>query len=68
MTEDQARSLWRLRNRWLGAYGIALLRGQWMAVRDGQQKILTAGTAEALGGLIQQDYDLLTLGGVRSDV
>jgi hypothetical protein len=68
MNEDEARALWRLRNRWLGAYGIAFLRGQWMAVRYGHRKILTAGTAEALGGLIQQDYDLLTVGGVRSDV
>jgi hypothetical protein len=39
-----------------------------MAVRYGQRKILTAASAEALGGLIQQDYDLLTVGGVRSDV
>lgn len=67
MSED-AQALWRLRNRWLGAYGIAFCEASGMAVRYGQRKILTAASAEALGGLIQQDYDLLTVGGVRSDV
>jgi hypothetical protein len=63
MTEDEARALWKLRNRWLGTYQISVLRGQWTAVRHGHREILRASTAETLGGLIQQDYDLLTLGG-----
>lgn len=67
MTEGEARALWTLRNRWLETYQISSVRGQWTAVRYGQREISRAGAAEALGGLIQQDYDLLTVGGVRRD-
>jgi hypothetical protein len=60
MTEDEARALWRLRNRWLGTYQISLPRGQWAAARYGQRQLLTAGTAEELGRLVEADYDSLT--------
>ena len=60
MTEDEARALWRLRNRWMGTYRIELPRGQWAAARYGQQEILVASTAEELGLLVQADYDSLT--------
>jgi hypothetical protein len=60
VTEDDARALWRLRNRWMGTYMITLPRGLWQAIRYGAQESLTAGTASELGRKIQQDYDGLT--------
>ena len=59
VTEEDGRALWRLRNRWLGAYQVALSGGLWLAVRHGGAEPLAATTAHELGQKIQADYGTL---------
>jgi hypothetical protein len=57
MNSAEATSLFRLRCVWQDTYSIGLADGVWYAnrLRD-PTKVLTADTAEELGGLLQGDY------------
>ena len=57
MTSEEATDLLRLQGLWRGAYAITLSDGVWSARRHGRPAaILTADSAQELGGLMQDDY------------
>jgi hypothetical protein len=56
VTGEEASALFQLRYRWQGSYFITLSEGTWSARRlDDPAVVLTAGTAQELRRLMQED-------------